>query len=93
MVASYSRVRVRVSWLIVLAFVFRRVYFDLFETARESVEMATEFSVPQPRLELKGVRLLFTSIAMVRETVDVRRYRLRCEQVKEGPLIHEGVFR
>ena len=37
---------------------FRRVDFDLFETGRETVEMAREFFVPQPGLETKGVRVL-----------------------------------
>lgn len=41
-----------------LAHVFRRVDFDLFETGRETVEMAREFFVPQPGLETKGVRVL-----------------------------------
>ena len=40
-----------------LAHVFRRVDFELFETGRESVEMAREFMVPQPGLETKGVRV------------------------------------
>ena len=39
-----------------LAYVFRRVDFELFETDKEAVEMASEFFVPQPRPGTKGVR-------------------------------------
>ena len=41
-----------------LAYVFRRVDFKLFETGREAVGMASEFFVPQPRSETKGVRVV-----------------------------------
>ena len=37
---------------------FRRVDFELFETAKEAVEMAREFFVPKPGLETKGVRVV-----------------------------------
>lgn len=39
-----------------LANVFRRVDFELFETGREEVEMASEFFVPKPKAGSKGVR-------------------------------------
>lgn len=41
-----------------LATMFRRVDFELFETAKEAVEMAREFFVPKPGLETKGVRVV-----------------------------------
>lgn len=41
-----------------LANMFRRLDFDLFETADDAVVMAREFFVAQPREDTKGVRVL-----------------------------------
>ena len=39
-----------------LAFVFRSVDLELYETGKEAVEMAAEFFVPLPRAGSEGVR-------------------------------------
>ena len=41
-----------------LAHVFRRVDLELYETGKETVEMAREFFVAQPDVETKGVRVV-----------------------------------
>ena len=41
-----------------LAHVFRRVDLELYETGKETVEMAREYFVPLPEVGTKGVRVI-----------------------------------
>ena len=40
-----------------LAYVFRSVDLELYDTGKEAVEMTSEYFVPMPRVGSKGVRV------------------------------------
>ena len=47
---------------IVIATIFRRMNFQLYETKREDIEMHHDFFLPHPKLGSKGVRVQFTGL-------------------------------
>lgn len=47
---------------LVLATVFRRFTFELFDTDISDIELAHDFFLPSPKLDSKGLRVKVTSV-------------------------------